>query len=115
MIVGSVSKRIGRRRRLMNTPATIGRSAATPVSRSTMEARLTSSSGVRERQVGRAARPNLGDSFIVRVAHLLQQRRARHAALRHDTCPAGSSLPAALRHIAGQHIAFLDDRITPRW
>ena len=46
-MVGSLSSRMPERSRLVKTDATRGRSAATPVSFSTMEARIMASSGVR--------------------------------------------------------------------
>ena len=51
-MVGSLSSRIPARRRFENTAATRGRSAASAVSFSTMEARITASSGVRATVTG---------------------------------------------------------------
>ena len=65
----------------MNTPATRVRSSARPVSFSTIEARITSSCGRLDRQIGRAALPDLAQSLALRRLHGVDDLLARHAAL----------------------------------
>ena len=83
-----------RRSRLTNTAATRGRSSGTPVSFSTIEARISSSSGVSHRQVRRPPRPGRRQDLLpARAAIRVEQRlpRRRRAGSRSPPAPATPS------------------------
>ena len=69
MTVGSVCSGMPRRSRLTNTPATWPRSAAVPVSFSTIEARISASSARLQRQSSARARPRPLRAALLHRAH----------------------------------------------
>ena len=70
---------------------------------------LARPSGVPSFKVRLARRPHLGKDRVMRLAHLLKQRRARHATRHVIRIRQDRAFRRRVWHVPGEHVAFLDD------